>query len=150
MSYAFHQQCLVLKEYFSFFFFFTVLITHQSSKTVFFMAQMQLDMATHFAEEFGAVQWDHNQVTCHLNQRFSLIVKRCKQSIYILLRSGNKVIKLPCHIFDAVCNAQFTVTYLKHVLETETEDECSWLCCYCGALFVTEADCDQHEAGEHT
>ena len=113
------------------------------------MAQMQLDMATHFAEEFGAVQWDGNQVTCRLNQRFSLIVKRCKQSIFMLLRSGNKVIRLPCHIFDAICNAQFTVTYLKHFLETETEEECSWLCCYCGAQFVTEADCDQHEAGEH-
>ena len=129
--------------------FFTVLVTHQSSKTVLFMAQMQLDMATHFAEEFGAVQWDGNQVTCRLNQRFSLIVKRCKQSIYILLRSGNKVIRLPYHIFDAICNAQFTVTYLKHFLETETEEERSWLCCYCGAQFVTEADCDQHEAGEH-
>ena len=78
------------------------------------MAQIPLDRATNFSEDFSAVQWDHNQVTCQLNQRFSLIVKRCKQSIYILLRSGNKVIKLPFHIFDAICNSHFTVSYLKH------------------------------------
>ena len=114
------------------------------------MAQIQLDRATNFPEDFSAVQWDHNQVTWQLNQRFSLIVKRCKQSIYILLRSGNKVIKLPFHIFDAICNSHFTVSYLKHFLEeTETEVECPWLCCYCGAQFVTETDCDQHEVTEH-
>ena len=114
------------------------------------MTQMQLDMVSHFSEDFGAIYWDHNQVTCQLNKRFSLIVKRCKQSIYILLRSGNKVIKLPCHIFDAICNAQFTVTYLKHFLEqADSEEECSWLCCYCGAQFATEAFCDQHEVKEH-
>lgn len=134
-----------------FLFFLQFLATHQSSKTVLIMAQMQLDMASHFPEEFGAVQCDGNQVTCQLNPRFSLIVKRCKQSIYILLRSGNKVIKLPFHIFDAICNSHVTVTYLKHFLEeAETEVECrAWLCCYCGARFVSEADCDQHEVGEH-
>ena len=88
------------------------------------MAQMQLNMIRHVPMEFDAVQWDHNRITCQLNQRFSL-VKRYKQSIYILLQSRNKVIKLPCHIFDATCNDQFTVTYLKHVLEeTKTEKEC--------------------------
>ena len=83
-------------------FFFYSFWSHISQVKLLFMAQMQLDMATHFAEEFGAVQWDGSQVTCRLNQRFSLIVKRCKQSIYILLRSGNKVIRLPFTVSDKV------------------------------------------------
>ena len=112
---------------------------------------MQLDIASEFQQDFDAVQLDHNQIICQLNQRFSLIVKRCKRSIYILLRSGNKVIKIPFHIFDALCYSHLTVTYLKHFLEeTETQAEYPWLCCFCGAQFEKEVDCDQHEAREHT
>ena len=75
------------------------------------MTQKQVDNSSYSLEEFSAVQCERNQVTCQLNQRFSLIIKRCKQSIYVLVPSGNKVIKLPCDVFDAICNAQSTITY---------------------------------------
>lgn len=115
------------------------------------MTQKQLDMANQSLEEFSAVLQEHNQVTCQLPGRFSLIVKRNKQLIYVLLRSGNKLIKLPFDIFDAICNSQYTITYLKHLLE-ETQPDVSypWLCCFCGTQLMTEAECNQHELREHT
>ena len=73
------------------------------------MTQKQLDVAS--LEQFTAVQWERNQVTCQLHERFSLVVKRYNHEIYILLRSGTKVIKLPCDIFDAICNSQLSVAY---------------------------------------
>ena len=115
------------------------------------MTQKQLDVAS--LDDFTAVQWESNQVTCHLQERFSLIVKRYKHQIYILLQSGGKVIKLPCKIFDAICNSQLSVAYLARRLEEFTgkeEAEMMWLCSFCGAVYESEADGILHEVREHT
>ena len=104
-------------------------------------------------EDFTAVQWESNQVTCQLHKRFSPIVKRYNHEIYILLRSGSKVIKLPCDIFDAICNSQLSVAFLARRLEEFTrkqETEIMWLCSYCGAIYESEADGILHEVREHT
>ena len=108
------------------------------------MAQKQLDVAR--LEEITSVQWEDNQVICQLREPFSLVVKRYKQEVYILLRSGSKVIKLPPDIFYAICQSQVSIAYLtRHLLENGQETRGAWLCCYCGLQFVTEAECQQHE-----
>ena len=115
------------------------------------MTQKQLDVAS--LEVFTAVQSESNQVTCQLHERFSLIVKRYNHEIYILLRSGSKVIKLPCDIFDAICNSQLSVAFLARRLEEFTgkqEAEKIWLCSYCGTIYESEADGILHEVREHT
>ena len=78
------------------------------------MTQKQLDVAS--LDDFTAVQWESNQVTCQLHERFSPIVKRYKHDIYILLRSGSKVIKLPCDI--ATKMASFSPSALVRVKNT--------------------------------
>lgn len=130
---------------------FTNIVDTSESFEVPNMTQKQLDVAS--LEEFTAVHWEPNQVTCQLHERFSLIVKRYNHEIYILLRSGSKVIKLPCVIFDAICNSQLSVAYLARRLEEftgELEAEVVWLCSYCGASYMSEADGILHEVREHT
>ncbi len=55
---------------------------------------------------------------CEVTDRYSIVVKRHRSSIYILIKSGKKRIKVPTDVFDAMCNAQMTVSYLKSFLET--------------------------------
>jgi len=83
------------------------------------MTQRQLDVS-HFRvnyDEFQRVEFSNNQVTCELNDRFSIVVKRQRHSVEIFLKSGNRRLKLPFNIFDALCNSQVTVTFLKQILE---------------------------------
>lgn len=114
------------------------------------MTQKQVEESScvRVSEDFDTVQWESNQVICQLDERFSLVVKRYNREVYILLRSGTKCFKLPTHIFEKMCNAQITVTYLKQCLENRDAD-CPWLCCYCGERFVSEKKCMQHEQEEH-
>lgn len=114
------------------------------------MAQKHLDMVS--LEDFSSIQWEPNQVTCQLRERFSLIVKRYQNEVYVLLRSGSKLIKLPCDIFESICHAQLSIAYLARHLEEYTgghENKLAWLCCYCGLRLRTEVECQQHEQGEH-
>lgn len=114
------------------------------------MAQKQVEerYCERDIEDFDTVQWEHNQVICQLDDRFSLVVKRYNQSVYILLQSGTKCIKLPADIFEKMCNAEFTIAYIKQCLENQEQD-CPWLCCYCGEQFVSKKKCHQHEKREH-
>ena len=89
------------------------------------MTQKQLDMASIPLEDITDIQWEGNQITCQLCDRFSLIVKRHKHKVYILLRSGTKVIKLPFHIFEAICNSQVSIAYLTRRLEDNTGEHAS-------------------------
>ena len=114
------------------------------------MAQKQLDVVS--LEEFSSVQWEPNQVTCQLQERFSLVVKRYQNEVYVLLRSGSKFIKLPCDMFETICNAQLSIAYLARYLEEYTgghEIKLDCLCCYCGLRFRSEVECQQHEEKEH-
>lgn len=114
------------------------------------MTQKQVDESScvRVSEDFDTVQWERNQVICHLDERFALVVKRYNNEVYILLRSGTKCFKLPAAIFEKMCNAQLTVTYLKQCLEN-SEAVYPWLCCYCGEQFVSEKKCTDHEKEEH-
>ena len=114
------------------------------------MAQQQLNVIS--LEEFSSIQWQPNEVTCQLQERFSLVVKRYQHEVYIQLRSGRKIIKLPLNIFDAICDAQLSIGYIARYLEESTGDQenvGAWLCCYCGLHFTTESECENHEESEH-
>ena len=120
------------------------------------MTQRQLDIvpSPQRIEDFSALKYEKNRVICELTERFSLVVKRDKQCVYVLLRSGSRGIKIPFDIFDAICNAQLSINYLKRWLEETIEQEKKeaapqWLCSYCGERLVSEAKCLQHEDQEH-
>ena len=79
------------------------------------MAQKQLDLVNFSLsdDEFKRVDISENQIVCEINDRFSIIAKRSlSKRVYILIRSGKKCLKLPPHVFDAVCNAQYSVNYM--------------------------------------
>ena len=68
-------------------------------------------------DEFSRVSWDEHRVSCHFDDRFSLEVKLGKSSTYVLLRSGSKFIKLPFDVFNAICDSQVSIAFLKQSLE---------------------------------
>ena len=70
--------------------------------------QAKLDFSM---DSFGNMNCEHNQVSFQLHERFSLIVKRYNNEVYVLLRSGKKDIKVPCTIFNAICNLQVSISY---------------------------------------
>ena len=113
------------------------------------MTQRQLDGVNGCFEDFSDIQWEHNQVTCQLNERIALVVKRYNKDVYILLQSGTRCIKLTGDIFDRVCESQITIAYVKRCLENQ-EATLPWLCCYCGLRFESEKKCIRHEEQEHT
>jgi len=116
------------------------------------MTQRQVDEVHAFntLDEFRAVHWAPDRVHCQLDDRFSLIVKRCNQTVYVLLRSGQKRIKIPYDVFNSICNSQITVDYLKYVLETQCEQPTfHGLCCFCGQQFTSKKECTDHETHEH-
>ena len=84
------------------------------------MTQRQLDLLN-FHFDVGDLTKSQNQVIYHLNERFSIIVKSHNKSVYILIRSGRKYIKLPVDIFEAICDAKLSINYLRHFLEGITE-----------------------------
>lgn len=59
----------------------------------------------------------HYEVTCELNDRFSIVIKRQRHSIQVFLKNGSRRLKLPFDIFEGICNSQVSLTYLKHFLE---------------------------------
>ncbi len=83
------------------------------------MTQKQLDVLNFRLkyDEFRNISSSECEVMCELTDRYSIVVKRHKSSTYILIRSGKKQLKLPIHIFDAICDAQISVAYLKCMLE---------------------------------
>ena len=112
------------------------------------MTQKQVGEYFRMMEDFRSVTWDEHRVTCHFDDRFSLEVKLGKSSIYVLLRSGSKFIKLPFDIFDAICNSQVSIAFLKQSLEKSDWDY-RWMCCCCGLRFSTEMECLHHENQIH-
>jgi hypothetical protein len=113
------------------------------------MTQRQVEESKYCAvEDFDTIHLEQNQVTYQLDERFSLVVKRSIQDIYILLRSGTKCIKVPYDVFNLICNAQVSVAYLKQCLEDQ-HVALPWLCPYCGLQFVSKKKCTNHEKNEH-
>lgn len=89
------------------------------------MTQRQLDLANArlSSEDFGDPKYLHNRIVYKLNERFSIIVKRHQSSVYVLIKSGRKHLKLPMDIFNVMCDAQISVSYLKHFLEANFVEE---------------------------
>ena len=112
------------------------------------MTQKQVEEYFRMMEEFRSVTWGEHRVTCHFDDRFSLEVKLGKSSTNVLLRSGSKFIKLPFDIFDAICNSQVSIAFLKQSLEKSDRDY-RWMCCCCGLRFSTEMECLHHEDQIH-
>jgi hypothetical protein len=86
------------------------------------MTQRQLDLAKFCLkyDDFKRIEHQTNRVMCVINDRFSIVVtQRLSDEVYVLIRSGNKCLKLPESIFDAVCNSQLSVDYLKGLLREE-------------------------------
>lgn len=83
------------------------------------MTQRQLDFAEYRLnyDEFQRVEFSDKQVTCELNDRFSIVVKRQRHSVQIFLKSGERRIKLPFEIFEGLCHSQVSVRFLKQHLE---------------------------------
>ena len=80
------------------------------------MTQRQLDVLN--SEEFADIVFLKSEVICALNKQFSLIVKQHNSSIYVLLRSGRKCLKLPLDIFNLVCDSQLSVSFIRNWLES--------------------------------
>ena len=112
------------------------------------MTQKQVEGYFHKMDEFRSVTWDEHRVSCHFDDCFSLEVKLDKSSAYVLLRSGSKFIKLPFEVFNAICNSQVSIAFLKESLE-KCDCCCRWMCCYCGLRFSTEMECLHHEDQIH-
>lgn len=105
------------------------------------MTQASVDRA--YMHEFMDICWEPNKVNCVIDKRFSLIVTRSYREVYVILQSGQKRIKLPLDVFNAICDSNVTVNYLYHFLESQHES--TGLCCMCGLVFETHAECVKHE-----
>jgi hypothetical protein len=58
---------------------------------------------------------------CVINDQFSIVVtRRLSDEVNIVIRNGKKCLKLSEAMFDAICNAQLSVDYIKGLLR-ETE-----------------------------
>ena len=68
-------------------------------------------------DEFEHVEFLNGEVTCALNDRFSIVVKRQSHSVKMFLKSGSRSLKVPFEVFEGLCNSYISVTCLKHFLE---------------------------------
>ncbi len=83
------------------------------------MTQRQLDISQYRLtyDEFLRVDFSNKQVTCALNDRFSIVVKRQRHSVQLFIKSGRRRLKIPFNIFEDLCHSHLSVTYLKHFME---------------------------------
>jgi len=97
---------------------------------IFTMTQKQLTLANFRLtyDEFKRLDLFENRIVCDINDRFSIIIKRShSKRVYVLIRSGKKCLKLPMSMFNAVCNAQWSVNYIKGLLHEQFSSENSLL-----------------------
>jgi len=83
------------------------------------MTQRQLDLSQYWLidNEYQRVAVSAKEVTCELNDRFAIVVKRQKHSVQLYLKSGKRRLKLPFDVFETLCQSQLSVTYLRHFME---------------------------------
>lgn len=83
------------------------------------MTQRQLEVFRYGInyDEFQRVVFSNNEVTCELNDRFSIVIKRQRHSVQVFLKSGRRRLKLPFSVFEGLNNSQISITYLKRFLE---------------------------------
>ena len=83
------------------------------------MTQRQLEVYDYRLQEdeFERVEFSNGEVTCALNDRFSIVVKCQRHSVKLFLKSGSRRLKVPFEVFEGLCNSHISVTYLKHFLE---------------------------------
>ena len=93
------------------------------------------------ARGFEEVFNQQPRIVLDIDKNFSVIVKRYRHEVYVLIRSGSKYLKLPMDMFEAICNFQVSVAYCKGLFDRSTEV----LCSFCGLQFVSELECLNHE-----
>jgi hypothetical protein len=88
------------------------------------MAQAQLEFTEetlNYFEERGiqSVQWSPylHQISCQLDEKLCLVVKKTEHSSYILLKKGTAQIKLGLQQFETLCDLKESVLLLKSFLD---------------------------------
>ena len=88
------------------------------------MAQSQLEFTEetlHYFQQEGltSVQWSPilHQISCQLDDKISLVVKKTDTSQYILLKKGTLQIKLSIKQFESLCDLKESIQLLKSFLD---------------------------------
>ena len=95
--------------------------------------------------EVSRIESNTHQINLDINEDFSIIVKRFRHQVYVLLQNKSKCLKFPMDEFQSICESQISVAYAKSILESEVKG----LCCYCRLQFISKDKCLQHEENEH-
>ena len=80
----------------------------------FSMTQRQLDISQY---RLNYDEFFFKEVTCELNDKFSIVVKSQRHSIQIFLKTGRRRLKIPFNTFEGLYHSHLSVTYLIHFLE---------------------------------
>lgn len=85
------------------------------------MTQAQLD-AVNFSlqsNEFLNVlcEFPQRRIICSLDTSTFIIIKRTKKDTYIFLKKGKTLLKLKPAIYDLICDAKVSVSFLRSYLE---------------------------------
>lgn len=88
------------------------------------MAQAQLDAANFLlqSDDFLNVlcEFSQRRIRCSLDNNTCLIIKRTRKDTYIFLRKGKTCIKLNPEIYELICDAKVSVSFLRSFLEQNT------------------------------
>lgn len=85
------------------------------------MTQAQLD-AINFSlqsNDFLSVQCEfpRRRIICSLDTDTFLVIKRMRKDAYIFLKKGKTMLKLKPEIYELVCDAKVSVSFLRSYLE---------------------------------
>ena len=85
------------------------------------MTQAQLD-AINFSlqsNDFLSVQCEfpRRRIICYLDADTFLVIKRMRKDAYIFLKKGKTMLKLKPEIYELVCDAKVSVSFLRSYLE---------------------------------
>ena len=85
------------------------------------MTQAQLD-AVNFSlqsSEFVSVRCEFPQrrIICSLGTDTFIVIKRTRNDAYIFLKKGKTLLKLKPEIYELVCDAKISVSFLRSYLE---------------------------------
>ena len=89
------------------------------------MTQAQLDAKSFKLkdEDFESVIYNSKRksITCALSQNVSLILKRTRYGLAVIIVKGTKRVFLPIKLFDFICDSKLSIAYLCSFLEQSDE-----------------------------